>query len=51
MNVEETGITGVGREEERPMEKVIDCERVKNVDQFKILGGIFTKNLGSIREI
>src|SRR5678816_1524325 len=50
MNTEKTVIMRVGREDEREMEIVIDDERLRNVDQFVYLGGVFTSKGGCVRE-
>src|SRR5678816_1711936 len=51
MNTEKTVIMRVGREDEGEVEIVIDDERLRNVDQFVYLGGVFTSKGGCVREV
>src|SRR5678816_4259518 len=51
MNTEKTVIMRAGREEEGEVEIVIDNERLRNVDQFVYLDGVFTSKGGCVREV
>lgn len=51
MNTEKTVVMVVGRDDEREMEVHIGEERLKNVDQFVYLGGVFTSKGGCIQEV
>lgn len=51
MNTEKTVIMRVGRADEGEVEILIEDVRLRNVEQFVYLGGVFTNKGGCVREV